>query len=76
MTRLPRLNGREVIKALNEAGFRVLRIKGSHHLLRHVDGRTTTVPVHGSEIIGPGLLSRILRDCEITREEFRALGKS
>lgn len=76
MTRLPRLNGREVIKALNETGFRVIRVKGSHHLLRHVDGRTTTVPVHGSEIIGPGLLSKILRDCEMTREEFVTLSKA
>ena len=76
MTKLPRLNGREVIKALNEAGFRVIRVRGSHHLLRHVDGRTTTVPVHGSEIIGPGLLSRILRDCEMTREEFGTLSKA
>ena len=33
MTKLPRLNGREVIKALNQAGFRVIRVKGSHHLL-------------------------------------------
>jgi predicted RNA binding protein YcfA (HicA-like mRNA interferase family) len=76
MTRLPRLNGREVIKALGAAGFRVIRVKGSHHLLRHDDGRTTTVPVHGSEIIGPGLLSKILRDCEMTREEFATLSKA
>jgi predicted RNA binding protein YcfA (HicA-like mRNA interferase family) len=72
---LPRLNGREVIEVLEQAGFRVIRIRGSHHLLRHLDGRTTTVPVHGSEIIGPGLLSRILRDCELTRDEFGTLAK-
>ena len=76
MTKLPRLNGREVIRALNNGGFRVIRVRGSHHLLRHVDGRTTTVPVHGSEIIGPGLLSRILRDCDLTRDEFVTLGKA
>jgi predicted RNA binding protein YcfA (HicA-like mRNA interferase family) len=76
MTKLPRLNGREVIKALNNGGFRVIRIRGSHHLLRHVDGRTTTVPVHRGEIIGPGLLSRILRDCNLTRDEFANLSKA
>ena len=58
MTKLPRLAGREVIAALGEAGFRVVRVKGSHHLLRHPDGRTTTVPVHGNEIIGIGLLGK------------------
>lgn len=73
MSRLPRLTGGEIIAALGKAGFVVLRIKGSHHRLRHPDGRVTTVPVHGSEIIGPGLLSRILRDCELSREDFEAL---
>ena len=38
-------------------------------------GKTTTVPVHGSEIIGVGLLSRILRDCQLTREELIKLRK-
>ena len=75
MTKLPRLNGREVIKALGNGGFSVIRVRGSHHLLRHADGRTTTVPVHGSEIIGPGLLSRILRDCDLTRDEFTSLSQ-
>ncbi|HVY41611.1 MAG TPA: type II toxin-antitoxin system HicA family toxin [Hyphomicrobiaceae bacterium] len=73
MSRLPRLTGGEIIAALGKAGFVVLRIKGSHHRLRHPDGRVTTVPVHGSEIIGPGLLSRILRDCELSREDLEAL---
>ena len=73
MTRLPRLTGREVIDTLAKGGFKVVRIKGSHHLLRHDDGRTTTVPVHGREVIGVGLLSKILRDCDLTREAFISL---
>lgn len=76
MRRLPRLTGREVIEALGKGGFNVVRIKGSHHLLRHDDGRTTTVPVHGREIVGVGLLSKILRDCELTRDAFIALCES
>jgi predicted RNA binding protein YcfA (HicA-like mRNA interferase family) len=73
MSRLPRLEGREVIAALRRAGFEVVRIHGSHHRLRHPDGRATTVPVHAGEPIGPGLLARILRDCGLSRDEFRAL---
>jgi predicted RNA binding protein YcfA (HicA-like mRNA interferase family) len=76
MTKLPRLNGREVIRVPSNGGFRVIRVRGSHHLLRHTDGRTTTVPVHGNEVIGPGLLSRILRDCNLTRDEFSNLSKA
>ncbi|MEM8556926.1 MAG: type II toxin-antitoxin system HicA family toxin [Bacteroidota bacterium] len=73
MSKLPSLTGKKLIKALRRAGFAVIRIKGSHHFLRHDDGRTTVVPVHSGETLGSGLLSKILRDCELTRDEFRSL---
>jgi predicted RNA binding protein YcfA (HicA-like mRNA interferase family) len=73
VTRLPRITGREVVAALRKARFEVARIKGSHHFVRHADGRGTVVPVHSGETIGPGLLTAILRDCEIERDEFIAL---
>lgn len=56
--------------ALRRAGFRVLRVKGSHHFLQHSDGLRTVVPLHSGEIIGPGLLSKILKDVEMEVEEF------
>ena len=70
MSRLPRLRGREVVAALRRAGFVILRVKGSHHFLQHPDGRRTVVPVHSGETIGPGLLNKILRDIELTAEQF------
>jgi len=70
MTRLPSLTGRELIAALGKLGFESIRTRRSHHFLRHSDGRATVVPTHAGETIGPGLLSRILRDCEIAREEL------
>ncbi len=72
MPRLPRLRGREVIAALRRAGFVVLRVKGSHHFLRHPDGRATVVPVHAGETIGPGLFTKILRDSEMEVEQFES----
>jgi predicted RNA binding protein YcfA (HicA-like mRNA interferase family) len=68
MPRLPRLRGREVIAALRRAGFEVKRIRGSHHFLQHPDGRRTVVPLHAGEIIGPGLLNKILKDTEMSPE--------
>jgi len=65
MKKLPRVNGKVLIKALKKLGFSVIRIKGSHHFLAHSDGRCTVVPVHSSEIIGVGLLHKILNDAEI-----------
>ena len=73
MSRRLRLTGHELIAALRKAGFEVVRIRGSHHRLRHSDGRVTVVPVHASEIIGPGLIASILRDVDLTREELLSL---
>jgi predicted RNA binding protein YcfA (HicA-like mRNA interferase family) len=70
MPRLPRLRGKELIACLRRAGFEVIRIKGSHHFLRHPDGRCTVVPVHVGENIGPGLLTKILRDIEFEAEDL------
>lgn len=73
MSKLPSVTGKEVMTALGKIGFDVVRIKGSHHFLKHPDGRATVVPVHAGETIGPGLMNKILHDCEITRDEFREL---
>jgi predicted RNA binding protein YcfA (HicA-like mRNA interferase family) len=75
MAKLARLTGQQVLAALKKAGFEVLRIKGSHHFMRHPDGRSTVVPIHRGEIIGPGLMLKILRDCELEREEFMSFVK-
>ena len=73
MTSLPSLAGKELLSILKKAGFEVLRVKGSHHFLHHPDGRSTVVPVHSGETIGPGLFAKILRDCDLNREQFQAL---
>ncbi len=73
MSKLPTLTGKEVVAALERAGFSVIRTRSSHNFLRHLDGRTTVVPVQAGETIGPGLMGKILRDCELNREAFTAL---
>lgn len=70
MSNLPVFDGKKLIKLLRRAGFEPIRTKGSHHFLRHRDGRATVVPVHGKETLGIGLFHKILKDCELTTEEF------
>ncbi|MEE9202558.1 MAG: type II toxin-antitoxin system HicA family toxin [Dehalococcoidia bacterium] len=70
MSRLPRISAEEAIRALTAAGFQPLRQRGSHVFLKHTDGRATVVPVHRGEDLGPGILSKILRDTELSREDF------
>ncbi len=73
MSKLPSVTGNQIIKALQKISFAVARVKDSHHILIHPDGRRTVVPVHSGEDIGTGLLSQILKDCQITRDEFKEL---
>ncbi len=72
MTPHPTLTGKQLIGALARFGFVVVRIRGSHHFLRHPDGRATIVAAHAGETIGPGLLSKILRDCKLSRQDLLA----
>lgn len=38
--------------------------------MRHSDGRCTVVPVHSNEVLGPGLLLKILKDTELTKDDI------
>ncbi|MBN1905295.1 MAG: type II toxin-antitoxin system HicA family toxin [Deltaproteobacteria bacterium] len=71
MGTFPSITGLLLIRALRKLGFDVIRIKGSHHFLQHPDGRATVIPVHRGETIGRGLLSQILRDCDISKDELQ-----
>ncbi|MGA2743724.1 MAG: type II toxin-antitoxin system HicA family toxin [Candidatus Sulfotelmatobacter sp.] len=62
--------GKELVRILERAGFRVVRTRGSHTFLKHPDGRVTVVPVHSGETIGPGLLRAILRDVEMSTDDL------
>jgi len=73
MSRIPRVAGDDLIAALGKRGFSVLRVRGSHHFLRHEDGRSTVVPAHSGETVGPGLLRKILRDCQLSIDELKQL---
>jgi predicted RNA binding protein YcfA (HicA-like mRNA interferase family) len=48
----------DLIAALAKAGFRVFRVKGSHHFLRHEDGRSTVVPATQAKPSVPAYFTR------------------
>ena len=70
MNRLTPLKPIEVIRILKNLGFEPIRQKGSHIYFRHPDGRSTVVPFHKGEDIGKGLLNAILKDIELSWEDF------
>ena len=73
MPKLSPISAKELIKILEKQGFERVHQKGSHVRMKHLDGRRTSVPVHAGEKVGVGLLRKILRDCNITRNEFEVL---
>ncbi len=71
MPQLPVTSGISFLKFLQAIGFIVVRINGSHHRLKHKDGRITTVPVHKNQDLPKGLLRKIIRkDLELDLSEF------
>ena len=52
------MNGKEIIKRLKHGNWRIVRVRGSHHLLSN-GVKTVSVPVHGKKDIGVGLLRAI-----------------
>lgn len=71
MSILPIFAARVVIRKLIRAGFRYIGARGSHQFYRHiVTKRTTSIPVHGGNTIGRGLLKKIIEQAGISLKEF------
>ena len=73
MPPVPSVRGERVVRALEKAGFKAARVAGSHYIMRHPDGRGTTVPVHPGRDVAKGTLRGILADAGMTVEELRRL---
>lgn len=69
----PRVSGREIVRALERAGWYVHRVRGSHHILKAPDGRRTSVPVHGNTTLPIGTVEGIIDQVEMPVEEFVAM---
>ncbi len=72
MPHLSPISPKKLIKFLEREGFVHVKTKGSHYFFLHpIDRCTTSVPLHGNQDIGVGLLRKILQDIEMSVEEFR-----
>ena len=71
--RLPRITAPEAINALEKAGFVLVRQSGSHKIFRNKDGRRITVPYHSRKVLHPKILKSIIKDADLTLEEFKDL---
>lgn len=67
MPRLPVLSGQDVVKILEHLGFRQVRQRGSHVVMRR-DGHGCVVPLHKE--LKAGTLAGILRQAGLSADEF------
>ena len=70
MSRLQIIDARKMEKLLFELGFERIRQKGSHFFYRHPDGRTTSVPHHPGRYLARPLIKEILREIQLSVEEY------
>ncbi len=76
MSKLPQVKARDLVKIVTRLGFKFRDQSGSHAVYVHSDGRRTTIPIHPSDTIGIGLLTKIIKkDLEITKDKFIKLLK-
>ncbi|MCI0457571.1 MAG: type II toxin-antitoxin system HicA family toxin [Gemmataceae bacterium] len=73
MPRLPQVTGPEAVRAFVKSGYILTRIRSSHHILTHPVRPLLSVPVHGNQPLGAGLLRSLIRDAGLTVAEFLAL---
>ncbi|MCZ3364411.1 MULTISPECIES: type II toxin-antitoxin system HicA family toxin [Methanobacterium] len=71
--KLPRVTADKVIKVLERAGFALARQSGSHKIYKNDEGVRVTVPYHSGKILHPKLLKSILRDADLTADQFKEL---
>jgi predicted RNA binding protein YcfA (HicA-like mRNA interferase family) len=60
------VSGKRMCRILEQHGWHLDRINGSHHIYVHPDGRRVSVPVHGNSDLKPGTQRRIMRDARLT----------
>jgi predicted RNA binding protein YcfA (HicA-like mRNA interferase family) len=72
MSKLPRISGRECVKALEKIGFHFKRQEGSHIILRRDDPfAQIVIPDHKE--LDRGTLRAILRHAGVSVDEFARL---
>lgn len=75
MPRLPSISGRIAVKAFEKMGYRIIRIRGSHFRLHHLNPKKNPLTIPNHRTLGRGLLRKLIRDAEISVEEFKVLLK-
>ena len=70
-SKIPSVTAKDLIRLIESKGFVKVRQSGSHAIFRNNSGLRTTVPIHSKKTIGKGLLKQIMRDADISPDDFK-----
>ena len=73
MSKVPRVNARQLIKVVEKLGFKLVRQSGSHRIYKNEEGIRLTIPYHSGKILHPKIVASILDDTDISVDEFKKL---
>lgn len=59
------MTGKQLKKMLEESGWCLDRISGSHHIMIREGSRSIPIPIHGTADLPKGLLNAILKQAGI-----------
>jgi predicted RNA binding protein YcfA (HicA-like mRNA interferase family) len=66
------VSGKEFAKAIEQRGWVLLRINGSHHIYGKAGERMRlSVPIHSGQSLKPGLLNALLKATGLSLDDFR-----
>jgi len=71
--RLPRVTADEITRVLEKVGFTLARQSGSHKIYKSSAGKRVTVPYHKGKVLHPKVLTSILKDANLSREDLKNL---
>ncbi|MDN5310595.1 MAG: hypothetical protein PWP14_1989 [Methanolobus sp.] len=71
--KLPRVTAKQLIKVVQAVGFEPVRQSGSHMIFRNHEAKRIVIPYHTGKCLHPKLVSSILKDIDLSVEDFKKM---
>jgi predicted RNA binding protein YcfA (HicA-like mRNA interferase family) len=65
------LSGKELARVLERHGWKLLRVRGSHHVFgRSGRQRPLVIPIHGNRSLSVGMIRDLMKEAGLSEEDF------
>jgi len=73
MSKVPRVDAKQLIKIVEKLGFKLVRQSDSHMIYKNEKGIRLTIPYHSGKTIHPKIVTSVLNDADLSADEFKKL---